>query len=543
MTTAKRLPARAKVKEQDTWDLSSLFENDRAWEQAFGRFQRQAKGYGKYRGKLSRSAKDLAACLRFDSRLERLAERLGTYAFLRTTEDQTNSDYQRMLGRFQNAATRASEAASFIRPELLSISSSRITKFLKSREMQLFALGVERLLRFKSHTLGDKEEQLLAMQGEMSQSSRNIFRQLLDADMKFGLIKDENGRQIELSNTTFMQLLHSPKRSVRRAAFHQYYDQFRGHENTLSAALSGSVQTDIYYARARGYDGALAAALFPDKVPESVYSGLITTVRERLPALYRYYDLRRRKMRLREIHHYDTYVPILAELDTRRTWKQASKTIVGAFEPLGSRYCEILERGLNGRWCDRYPNAGKQSGAFSCGTFDGGAREDVEAVLAEVEAVELEAERLGLVLVPPDRAVAGAHPNHLLDRGELLEGRLRHGSRGPEQVHLSHCACGTLNRPDRGADIGIASGQLHDLGHRRRVRQYVVFHDDDHSAVILPGLRVQTRGSVLAQQLQQVELGLGHAPPDGGVLDTGPSPRQVRAHLKDPDHGHFGQSQ
>ena len=140
MTTATRMPTRTKVREQDTWDLSSLFENDGSWEQDFGRFQRQAKGYTKFRGKLSRSAKDLAECLRFDSRLERLAERLGTYAFLRTTEDQTNSDYQRMLGRFQNAATRASEAASFIRPELLSISSSRITKFLKSREMQLFAL-------------------------------------------------------------------------------------------------------------------------------------------------------------------------------------------------------------------------------------------------------------------------------------------------------------------------------------------------------------------------------------------------------------------
>ena len=371
MTTAKRLPVRAKVREQDTWDLSSLFEDDGSWEEDFGRFQREINRYTRFRGKLSRSAQNMAACLRFDSRLDRLAERLGTYAFLRTTEDQTNSDYQRMLGRFQNAATRAGEAASFIRPELLSISSARITKFLKSREMKPFALAVERLLRFKPHTLGDKEEKLLAMQGEMSQASRNIFRQLLDADMKFGLIKDEHGRQIELSNATFMQLLHSPRRSVRKTAFHQYYDQFRSHENTLSAALSASVQTDIYYARARGYDSALAAALFPDKVPESVYSGLIAAVRAHLPALYRYYDLRRRKMRLREIHHYDTYVPILAELDTRRSWKQASKTIINALEPLGTRYCETLERGLNGRWCDRYPNTGKQSGAFSCGTFDG----------------------------------------------------------------------------------------------------------------------------------------------------------------------------
>ncbi len=342
MTSAKRLPSRTKVKKEDTWDLSSLYADDEAWERDFRRFQQQAKGYAKFRGKLGQSAKHLADCLRFDSRLDRLAEKVGTFAFLRTTEDQTNSDTQRMLGRFQNAATRASEAASFIRPEILAISRSRITQFLKSREMQPFALGVERLLRFKPHTLGDKEEQLLAMQGEMAQSPRNIFRQLLDSDMKFGAIEDEKGRQIELTNATFMQLLHSPKRSVRKAAFHQYYDQFRGHENTLAAALSGSVQTDVYYARARGYDSALAAALFPDNVPAAVYESLIAAVRDRLPALYHYYDLRRRKMRLRDIHHYDTYVPILAELDTRRTWKQASKTIIAALEPLGSEYCELL---------------------------------------------------------------------------------------------------------------------------------------------------------------------------------------------------------
>ena len=31
----------------------------------------------------------------------------------------------------------------------------------------------------------------------------------------------------------------------------------------------------------------------------------------------------------------------------------------------------MLETGLTGRWCDRYPNQGKQSGAFSSGSFDG----------------------------------------------------------------------------------------------------------------------------------------------------------------------------
>jgi oligoendopeptidase F len=166
-----------------------------------------------------------------------------------------------------------------------------------------------------------------------------------------------------------MQMLHCPKRSVRETAFRQYYTQFQAHENTLAATLAGSIHKDIYYSRARGYESSLAAALFPDNVPQTVYDNLIASVRRNLPAVHRYYDLRRRKMKLKDIHHYDTYVPILADLEMRHTWNQAVKVVVTALEPLGSEYCETLERGLSGRWCDRYPNQGKQSGAFSSGSY------------------------------------------------------------------------------------------------------------------------------------------------------------------------------
>ena len=209
------------------------------------------------------------------------------------------------------------------------------------------------------------------MQTEMAQAAGQVFRQLNDADLKFGAVKDEKGEWIELSHATFSTLLHSPKRSVRKTAFDKYYRQFADHEHTLAATLNGSIQRDIYYARARNHPSALEAALFPDRVPVAVYDNLIDSVHRHLPALHRYYDVRRRKMRLREIHHYDTYVPILSELQTRHTWNQAVELVLDALEPLGSDYCGVLERGLRGRWCDRYENRGKQSGAFSCGSFDG----------------------------------------------------------------------------------------------------------------------------------------------------------------------------
>jgi oligoendopeptidase F len=127
----------------------------------------------------------------------------------------------------------------------------------------------------------------------------------------------------------------------------------------------------VYYAKARGYTSAREASLFHDNVPVAVYDNLIAAVRGKMPAVYRYFDLRRRKMRLRDIHHYDTYVPILSELDTRHTWKQAVDSVVTSLAPLGKDYCHVLAEGLNGRWCDRYPNQGKRSGAFSSGSYDG----------------------------------------------------------------------------------------------------------------------------------------------------------------------------
>ncbi len=377
MTTTKTkpkktvLPPRDKVKPADTWDLASLYLNDEAWEKDFLAWEKQIRRYTTFQGKLGTSADQLADCLKFDVKFDRQAERIGTYAFLKTTEDTANSTYQRMVGRFQHASSEAGQAASFIRPEIMAIPTKKFDEFLEAKSLAPYRLLLERMVRYRPHTLSNAEEKLLAMQSQMSDTASHTFRQLTDADFKFGMIKNEKGESLELSHSSFSALLHSSKRAVRSTAFHQYYEVYANHENALAATLSGSVQRGIYYAKARGYNSAIEAALFHDDVPPAVYDNLIAAVRGKLPALYRYYDLRRRKMRLKEIHHYDTYVPILSDLDQKRTWQQAVNTVIESLAPLGSEYTSVLERGLTtDRWCDRYPNRGKQSGAFSCGTFD-----------------------------------------------------------------------------------------------------------------------------------------------------------------------------
>jgi len=368
--TVKKLPPRAEVPVADTWDLGSLCRSDAEWEEALVTWEERIGQFAAYRGTLGSAPERLAECLAHDLAFDREGDRLGTYAHLRAAEDQAAAEAQRMMGRFQHVSTRAGEAASFIRPEILAIDPPRLAAWMELPALAPYRLLLERLVRTRPHVLSPPEEKLLAMQGTFAGTAGKAFRQLTDADLKFGMVETGKGEQVELSNATFTTLLHDTAPAVRKTVFQRFYAQYEAHANTLAATLSGSNEYDIYSARVRGYPSAVEAALFQDNVPLAVYDQLIAAVRAHLPALHRYYALRRRVLDLPEIHHYDCYVPLVPELERRHTWDEAVALIVEALAPLGTEYVARMERGLRGRWCDRYPNAGKQSGAFSSGTYD-----------------------------------------------------------------------------------------------------------------------------------------------------------------------------
>jgi oligoendopeptidase F len=156
---------------------------------------------------------------------------------------------------------------------------------------------------------------------------------------------------------------------LRKRAFHQFYEEFQDHQFTLASALAYSVKADVFRARARNYPSALEASLFRDDIPVAVYDGLITAVRNNLAPLFRYYELRRRALGLDELHQYDTYVPLVPDIESHVSFDEATETILDAFGPLGAEYTAVLSDGLRGRWCDRYETKGKRSGAFSSGSF------------------------------------------------------------------------------------------------------------------------------------------------------------------------------
>ena len=295
MTTAApdRVPTRAEVAAADTWDLTRLFATDAAWEDAFGAWEATVPGYAAFRGTLATGPAAVRAFLDFDAAFDRAGDTLGTYAFLRTTEDVAAGAYQGMKARYAGVAARAAEAASYFRPELLALPGATLAAYRAAPELAAFKLTLDRLARFQPHTLSEPEERLLALQSEPAQTAHAVFDQLLDADLTFGRIAVGPGRQIDLTHASYTACLENPDRAVRKTAFDQYYAGYQAHANTLAATLAGSVTQDVFAARARHFPSARAAALFPDNVPEAVYDNLVAAVRASLPAVHRYYALRK----------------------------------------------------------------------------------------------------------------------------------------------------------------------------------------------------------------------------------------------------------
>ncbi len=365
------IPSRSEIAAEDKWNVESLYASVSDWERDFSAWEAKISQYASFRGTLKDGPEAVRKCLNFCFGMDRESEKLGTYAFLKVAEDAGNSDSKALEGRFMNAASRAGQEESFLSPELLALPESALDAYLNAPELADYKIWLAHLLEEKPHTLSAAEERLLAMQAEMAQTPSDAFDQLTDVDMKFGTVTDHNGETVELSHASYGALLYGKNRDVRKTVFHQYYKTFDDHKNTLSALYAGNVHQDIYYARVRNFETAREAALFEERIPTEVYDNLVDTVRGFLPKLYEYYEIRRTIMQLDDIHMYDTYVPMFQDAEVNIPWNQGVETVLEAVRPLGDEYVSIMRRGLTQeRWCDRYENRGKDSGAFSSGCYD-----------------------------------------------------------------------------------------------------------------------------------------------------------------------------
>lgn len=363
------LPKRHEIDAAYQWHIEDYYANDTLWEDAYTSLCQNLSKFSTFAGHLHENAETLLHCLQQNEALSLTLDQLYTYANMRMHEDSANAYYQGLVSRAEQLLIQYSAAISFLTPEILAIPEDTLQNWRTQPAFAVYAHYFDNLLRQKAHTLSPIEENFLAQTAELGGAPQHIFTMLNDADMRFGEIKNADGNPVTLTKGRYVTFLESENRRVRKEAFDTLYDAYTKQKNTLAATYAASVKSDVFFAKTRKYASAREMALADDNIPVSVYDNLIETVHRHLPLMHRYVALRKKLLGLDEVHMYDLYAPLVADVDTKIPYEQAKQTVLEALSVMGKEYTDALRHGMESGWIDVYENEGKRGGAYSWGSY------------------------------------------------------------------------------------------------------------------------------------------------------------------------------
>ena len=358
---------RATVDPKYTWDVTRIYASDEAWEKAFADTKAKGDEVAAMAGTLKNGKQAVLAALTMENDLEQALSCIYTYAMMKTNEEMTQSHYQAMLGRAGSLVSEVMAKGAFLTPELLSLDEETIKAYIADPDFSDYDARLEKTLRMKPHTLSAREEQLLAMAGEVCGASENTYDMLVGADMDLGMTRGEDGKKVKLTDVRLLSFLGSKDRAVRKAAYTNTMNGYAKLGNTIAAMYAGQVKADMLNSQARGYKSCREAALYPDEVSEEVYDSLIAAIHGGIGTLSEYLRIKKEQLGLSVMHLYDMYVDVDTGFDISMDVDEAFATFIEAVAPLGEDYQRDAGRALPERWIDAYETKNKRGGAYCTG--------------------------------------------------------------------------------------------------------------------------------------------------------------------------------
>lgn len=364
------VPSRDEIPTQYKWHLDDIYGNDELWQQDFDKLKNSLEKIVQYTGKLGNSSLDLLSCLKARDEVGIIGGKLYAFARMHRDENTADAKYQAMTGKLESLLAEAGASTAFIEPEMLALPDETLATFRKQEEgLKEYNFYFDNLARQKEHVLSPAEEAILSRVSEVTQSSENTFNMLAHADMEFGQTIDEQGQSVQLSEGRYNVFIRSNDRNVRQQAFTTLFKTYNQYRNTFASTLSGNLKQNLFFAKTRNYNSTLESSLKSDNVPTEVYDNLITTVHNNLAPLHRYVTLKKKLLKLDEIHMYDLYTPLVSDVHLSLPYEEGTKLVCTGLKPLGPEYADILDEGLTSGWIDVYENKGKQTGAYSWGNY------------------------------------------------------------------------------------------------------------------------------------------------------------------------------
>lgn len=362
-------PERSDIATRYKWNLSDIYASEQAWQDDYAKIEDMIARFASLKGTTSQGPQQLLKVLELHDQLNVRIDKLHAYASLKFDQDMRQAHQQALRDRARTLLAKYREATAWLEPELTSLPPAELNQWLQRGDLGLYRHYFDNLFRLQKHILTPREEELLAMASKATGASANTFSLLTNTELKYRTIKDAEDNDIKVTVPVYYDLIYSKDRRVRRDVYLALHESYLDVKNTLASTLEGAAHRDWFYAKSRGYGSSLEAALDQENLPVAVYHNLIDTVNKNLPLLHRYTALRKRILKLDEVHPYDLYVNLVDAPEQRYTYDEAVELIVESLQPMGPEYLDALRHGFQSRWIDVLENAGKRSGAYCGGPY------------------------------------------------------------------------------------------------------------------------------------------------------------------------------
>lgn len=361
---------REEIDEKYKWDLSTIFKTEEEFLKFYELVKDEINKIDSYKGIIAKSAENLYNFLTFSDALERKLYKLYYYAHLKFDEDTTLVNSQKNYNLVNNLLDNYNQKTSFVVPELLEVPYDTILEHIKSdSKLNDYKFNLECIYRYKNHTLDKKSEELISNFSKILENPEESYSALVDSDMTFGTIKVD-GKDVELTSSNYSLYIRSDDRNVRKDAFNLLHQRYADFKNTITTNFKGNIEGLIKLAKIRNFNSTIESALFGDNISLDIYNNLVDTINENLDVSHKYFDLKKKCLKLDELHNYDLYAEIVCDSSKKYSFEESKDIVLEALKPLGEDYIEILNKAFDERWIDVYNNKGKRSGAYSSGFYD-----------------------------------------------------------------------------------------------------------------------------------------------------------------------------
>ncbi len=364
------MKTRSELNEKYLWSLQLIYKNDAELDKDIEYVKSETEKMTKLQNTVMENSTNLLVGLNLYNNINQLLEKIYVYASHYLDQDHGNALAQVKMQQIKSLFTEIAGKIAFFIPEILTKPKHIVDGYFRENQyLDEYTKFIEDVYEDYDYTLTSNEERVMSLAASITSSAYDVYSTLTSADLKFKPAEDKFGKDYQMDEQKWSVYATNEDVTLRKSAFNSLLDSYSNLENTFTSLFVNHVRSLIFKTNVRGYQSPRQMALYNNQIDEKIYDKLIEITNKNLDLNHDYLQIKKKLLKVEELHMYDMYVPLISGVDREYDYLEAKKLVYYATKPLGADYQEIIKRAFNEKWIDVFPNKGKRGGAYSGGSY------------------------------------------------------------------------------------------------------------------------------------------------------------------------------